>query len=812
MKTYYSPFTLCIICLLAFVSLLPAQKADKPYYHTSETSLARVSTSGFSGTGSNIDVVYHRAEWRINPDSSAKAISGSVTTYFVTTVANVTRITFDLRKSAFDNVNLKVKYKGAVLPATSRSISTSNILSIDLGVSLPADKLDSVTIYYGGVPPAPGENGAAVGYQKGTYTASGVTQNYIYTLSESYEDRDWWPCKADMQDKIDSMDIIVSAPWTGKDTFWVASNGKLVDSSISGSSRIFTYKTRYPIASYLVSVAVARYNRYYSKVRVGDTDVPVAYYLFRGKSSTTYNSIVTAMEKVNKAVIEFSNKFGDYPFKKEKHGFYEGLGGAGGMEHQTFSAIASGSISHIPTLVHELMHQWFGDKVTFSTWHHLWLAEGFARYSESLVGELVPSIGINPITERASNRTATRSSYATTSLVIPDASVKTSGGIWNGNYAGAVYEKGAMVVSMLRKLVGDELFYKAMRNYMNDPLLAYKSATSEDLRKHFEKVANNYDLKPFFDSWVYKVGHADYKINWGFSGTRVSIQVTSQTPSTGATAAYYFTPLILKISGKTSTGANKDTTVVIYDQKGKLSFAGRGISPAVPGNGLSYNLSFTPTATTGVTFDPNTELIAGASIQYQAALNPVVYSVLPIKVIDFKGINRQDENLLALTIETHNVKKNVELQRSVDGVSFQSLGQMTEVSCDQDVTTYHSTDKDIHNAHTYYYRARLIDEQGLQGYSKNIRLVNQKRPSEVKVITNSSREYVQLMLTPEWQGRQVGITLYNSNGAVLKKEAWPQAANVIKFPVGNLSAGTYSVELVGTDRKRFLKTFIRLPY
>jgi aminopeptidase N len=78
-----------------------------------------------------------------------------------------------------------------------------NILTINLGTTLANNFIDSVWVYYQGTPPA--VLGAAEGYQA-TDATSG--QNFIYSLSESYEDRDWWPCKADMQDKIDSMDIV----------------------------------------------------------------------------------------------------------------------------------------------------------------------------------------------------------------------------------------------------------------------------------------------------------------------------------------------------------------------------------------------------------------------------------------------------------------------------------------------------------------------------------------------------------------------------------------------------------------------------
>ena len=77
----------------------------------------------------------------------------------------------------------------------------------------------------------PAINGQAEGFQSnrtmGTPNTAPAGGSFLYTLSESYEDRDWWPCKADMKDKIDSMDIIVNVPWSGADTFWVATNGKL---------------------------------------------------------------------------------------------------------------------------------------------------------------------------------------------------------------------------------------------------------------------------------------------------------------------------------------------------------------------------------------------------------------------------------------------------------------------------------------------------------------------------------------------------------------------------------------------------------
>ncbi|MBL7748144.1 MAG: hypothetical protein JNM19_11985, partial [Chitinophagaceae bacterium] len=489
----------CILCFLFFILLadnLSAQE-EQPFYHRSGANLPVTNpdlteSTGTSGTGANIDVLYHNIYWRINPDST-KYIKGSVQTNFKTIQPNVTAITFDLRSVLIVD---SVIFRQAKLPAGNITRS-GNIVTINLGATLANNFIDSLVIYYQGVPPA--VSGAAQGYQKSSVSGAG---NFITTLSESYEDRDWWPCKADMQDKIDSMDITVNVPWGSPseiDTFWVACNGKLVDSTIHGNaSRSFVFKTRYPIASYLVAVCVGKFNRYYRSVDVSGTEVQVVYNLFQGKTTTTYNNILTAMDRINPLVVSFSSKFSDYPFKNEKHGFYDGLLGASGMEHQTFSGINSGSLTSTRTLTHELMHQWFGDNVTFATWNDLWLAEGFARYSEALAGELSPALGLNPFTIRNGFKNSALS-QSTVSVWIPNGNAGTSAQIWSSAYGGAVYERGAMMVSMLRAICGDEKFYQALSDFQTT--LAGKSATADSLKNFFNRTLGR-DITPFFTDYV----------------------------------------------------------------------------------------------------------------------------------------------------------------------------------------------------------------------------------------------------------------------------------------------------------------------
>ena len=548
------------------------------------------NSTGQSGTGSNIDVIYHKIYWRINPDSATKYIKGYVQTNFKTITSNVTAISLDM--NAVLSVD-SVRFRGAKLAAGNIS-HVGNIVTITLGATLANNFIDSFTVYYGGTPPAIDNPPGAVGYQKSSASGEG---NYIYTLSESYEDRDWWPCKADMKDKIDSMDITVSVPWgtpTTADTFWVACNGRMVDSTISGTSRYFTFKSRYPMASYLVSVGVAKFNKYYRSVNINGTTVPVVYNIFRGKAS--YTTILSKMDSMNLTLSEFSNKLGDYPFKNEKHGFYE-FGFGGGMEHQTFSGIGSGSLTSATILAHELMHQWFGDNVTFGTWNDLWLAEGFAAYGElQLYYELVakhPLTAFSLMTNKKSTALG-----ETVSTWMPDATAGSSS-MWNSAYGSSVYDRGCMVVSMLRAIAGDTKFFQALTNYQTT--LHGSAASADTLRNYFNAVLGM-DIDPFFRDYVGGsgpgasaiggIGNPINPVNWNCTSNRLVIQMGTQTKSATNNVTYFRGPVVMRFSNGV-----KDTTITIFDWGGgKLSYAGNGMSDSIPGNILNFDLSFTPTS------------------------------------------------------------------------------------------------------------------------------------------------------------------------------------------------------------------------
>ncbi len=783
-------------------TLLRAARAT-PFLLLLFCTAIQAQTTGYSGTGNNIDVKYHRFEWTLNP-AAAKNIAGTVTTYFKTTQANVSNISFDFAKVSFDNRDLIVKYHGSTagVVVTWPTSGNTNILKIKLPVTLAVNTLDSVSISYSGAPPDFSTYGE--GFDKQNITGLGVA---LYTLAESYGDDDFWPCKADMQDKIDSVDFIITTP----SAYRAAANGKLISDFISGTNRIMTYKHRYPIASYLVAVAVADYIVYNrAPVNISGTSVPITYFIGSGRTPTTTQ--LNTMDYCRDQLVAFSNKFGDYPFKNEKYGMYE-FGWGGGMEHQTFSAMGWSAMNSWSVIAHELAHQWFGDKVTFATWNHLWLAEGFAKYSEVLAAELVTSMGKDPVSHRTSIK-ATALSTTTTPIYLSQASIANSNTIWTTPNNNTLYQRGAMVVSMLRKLAGDAKFFQALKNYLADPALAYKSATTENLRDHFEAVLG-YDLDSFFQDYIYGTGNPAYDIKWGSAANSksINIELTSQRRSASSTVPYFRTPVVLKISGST-----KDTTVVIYDENGKVSYAGNGIRQSHTGNVLGYNLSFVPTS---VTVDPNAETlvrgqetapfgtswIAASTIGKVTRLNTPPIYVLPISIIDFKGTNTANGNALSLLIASSDEKITIEAERSTNGTSFSSIGTMIKSTSAESGVLYLLMDRNIGTENLFFYRAKTVDEKGIVKYSKVISLKKERLSEGVSINPNPVIDHINVVLSNGWEQGRVGITLFNDAGVTVKREQ-VNGAPRMQLPVSHLPAGNYRLEVVQQGGKTINKRFL----
>lgn len=231
------------------------------------------------------------------------------------------------------------------------------------------------------------------------------------------------------------------------------------------------------------------------------------------------------------------------PFPYEKLALIIGATRFGGMENSSaivftnnlfdqrqtnFSAPAGSSDSvsarfGIPTRIesvvaHEIAHQWFGDSVTESTWADLWLSEGFATYFAALfIQKHDGDAAFHEYMRDAAQRYFTFENQA--KFPIHDTETTNLMGLLNPNN----YEKGAWVLHMLRSRLGDDAFFKGLRDYYN----AHKeaNATTEDLRAALEKSSGK-DLKEFFTRWVYGSGHPRYQVQWSVDEAKNTATVT----------------------------------------------------------------------------------------------------------------------------------------------------------------------------------------------------------------------------------------------------------------------------------------------
>jgi len=246
----------------------------------------------------------------------------------------------------------------------------------------------------------------------------------------------------------------------------------------------------------------------------------------------------------------FSQKFGLYPFVKEKYGHSE-IGWGGAMEHQTMTSANVGAFAEY-VIAHELGHQWFGDFITCANWPSLWLNEGFATYCESVYFEQKSgssSYWTDMLSKEGSAKNAVGTLYAADTSNIPrlfDPSL--------------VYNKGAWVLHMLRHVLGDSTFFQSVRRYLDDPRLRYGVATTEDFQHACEEVSGR-DLEYFFRQWIYGERYPTYVYSWSATptgtGYQVSVKISQETGTTNP--AFFMMPLDFKLSASTW-----DTTVVLF--------------------------------------------------------------------------------------------------------------------------------------------------------------------------------------------------------------------------------------------------------
>ena len=404
-----------------------------------------------------------------------QTIAGEVDLHARALVPQFTRMEVDLRQ----NMAVSSVRRGSIPLVFSRS---GDRIHIDLDRVFALGETLTVTVAYSGSPLPEGYGCFRFGTHDGTPVAS--------TLSEPWFARNWWPCKEDPGDKA-TADMTVTVPVS----MAVVSNG-LLDSNVAhGSTRTVRWRSEYPIATYLVGMAVTNYVRFDDVYvdALGDS-MPVEFYAYPEDEPICRSRWSGEVEKLE----FFRSVFGEYPFVADKYGIVEQI--RGGIEHQTITGLPADGLGDSVLLSHELSHQWWGDMVTCATWHDIWLNEGFATYSSGLWLEHETAGGYAAFLDDIEGAARSGSSvYRPRIDSIED--------IFNAS----TYERAAWVLHMLRGVVGDSTFFGALRDYR--AAFEYASATTADYESIVETRAGR-SLAWFFDEWIYGAGEPEYEYSW----------------------------------------------------------------------------------------------------------------------------------------------------------------------------------------------------------------------------------------------------------------------------------------------------------
>ena len=384
------------------------------------------------------------------------------------------------------------------------------------------------TIAYEGAP-----NKDKEGY--GFVTTSHNNTPSLYTISEPYGSRDWWPCKQDLNDKIDVIDVYLTTPVfnASNEELISVSNGIEQSQVINGNDKITHFKHQHPIPAYLIAIAVTNYEVFNQTVDNNGNPFEIVNYVFPESLANAQANTPVTIDIMN----FFSDTFEEYPFADEKYGHAQFTRG-GGMEHTTVSFMGNFSRNLI---AHELAHQWFGNKITCGSWKDIWLNEGFATYLSGLVIEELD--GQEAFTTWKQQRNNSITAGPGGSVYLTDQDTTDVSRIFNGRLS---YNKGSMVLHMLRKKLGDGDFYQGLKNYLSDPDLAFSYAKTEDFIPIMESQSGE-NLTEFFSDWLYNQGYPTYSLNWSQSNNDLVIELNQS--QSDVSVSFFEAPVPIRVNG-----------------------------------------------------------------------------------------------------------------------------------------------------------------------------------------------------------------------------------------------------------------------
>ena len=315
---------------------------------------------------------------------------------------------------------------------------------------------------------------------------NGGDNQQIWTQGQGKYTSNWLPSIDDMNDKIE-FDLSI----TFDKDYEVIANGKLINKQINESTTTWHYDMQKPMSSYLVALAIGKYNK---KMDVSKSGIPLEMYYYPTDSlkfEPTYRFAKQIFDFLEEE-IGVPYPWQNYKMVPVKDFLYAGMENTSlNIYSDAFvvDSIAFIDKNFVNINAHELAHQWFGDLVTETSGTHHWLQEGFATYYALLAEKEVfgEDYYYWRLYEYAQELLEQDKAGGSTSLLDPKSSSTT------------FYKKGAWVLHILRKGIGDKVFKKAVKNYLKK--YKFKNVETNDFINEVEKASGK-DLSDFVEIWL----------------------------------------------------------------------------------------------------------------------------------------------------------------------------------------------------------------------------------------------------------------------------------------------------------------------
>lgn len=457
-------------------------------------------------------------------DFDRKTVSGSVTHTFTPINDGLTRITFDAVEMAIKGVRT----------------AEGNELAFDYGDGKLTVFLDrpynageevAVTISYEATP----RRGL---YFVGPDEAYPKKPRQCWSQGQDEDSRHWFPCY-DYPNERQSSEVVVTVPAN----MVVVGNGRLVEviEDSARGTRTFHWYQEIPHVAYLTSIVAGEFAQWEEQA----AGVPLLYYVPPDRLEDGKR----ALGRTGAMMAFFSERISPYPYPKYAQSVVADFI-FGGMENISATTLTENVLQDeraFPDyrhagdslIAHELAHQWFGDLLTCRDWSHAWLNEGFATYFDALFTE--SHDGVDEFRYQL---------FVNAEAYFDEDSRRYRRPIVNNVYSEPIdifdrhlYEKGSLVLHMLRYVLGDELWWKTVRFYVERHRGGV--VTTPDFQRAIEDATGR-NLDWFFDQWVYKGGHPRFSVSWEWDdGAKLAKVTVAQTQTVDDTTPLFRMPIVV---------------------------------------------------------------------------------------------------------------------------------------------------------------------------------------------------------------------------------------------------------------------------